>query len=83
MTTFFKISAKCTNFEVSSVGREFKVSGLGLGIFDEVSTLGLEVLTRSRSWSRRLRSRLHHCHHLSSCFFFWMLASRLPKPYSG
>jgi len=38
VTTFFwKISAKSTNFEVSSLGLEFQVSSLGLGIFDEVS----------------------------------------------
>jgi len=49
MTTFFwKISAKCTSFEVSSLGLgldfqvsslglEFQVSSLGLGVFDEVS----------------------------------------------
>jgi len=49
MTTFFQeISAKCTNFEVSSLGLEFQVSSLGLRIFDEVSVsqfqpgLGLE-----------------------------------------
>jgi len=36
MTTFFtKISAKCTKFEVSSLGLELQVSGLG--VFDEVS----------------------------------------------
>ena len=66
MTTFFtKISAKCTKFEVSSLGLELQVSGLG--VFDEVSVSvsefsmksrsRLEILTRSRS--RRLRSRLH------------------------
>ena len=38
MTTFFqKLSAKCTNFEVSSLALELKVSSLGLGVFDEVS----------------------------------------------
>ena len=38
ITTFFKnISAKCTNFEVSSLGLEFQVSSLG--VFDEVSVL--------------------------------------------
>jgi len=40
ITTFFKkLSAKCTNFEVSSLGLgpEHQVSSLGLGVFDEVS----------------------------------------------
>ena len=40
MTTFlWKISAKCTNFEVLSLGLglELQVSSLGLGVFDEVS----------------------------------------------
>jgi len=38
MTTFKrKISAKCTNFEVSRLGLEFQESSLGLGIFHEVS----------------------------------------------
>jgi len=39
MAFFWKISAKCTNFEVSSLGLELQVSslGLGLGIFDEIS----------------------------------------------
>jgi len=36
-TSFFLISAKSTNFEVSSLGLDFQVSTLGLGIFDEVS----------------------------------------------
>jgi len=36
MTTFFsKIPAKCTHFEVSSLGLELQVSSLGLGVFDE------------------------------------------------
>jgi len=36
MRTFFKTSsAKCTNFEVSSLGLELQVSSLG--VFDEVS----------------------------------------------
>ena len=36
MRTFFKrISANCTNFEVSSLGLELQVSSLG--VFDEVS----------------------------------------------
>ena len=34
---FWKISAKCTNFEVTSLGLELQVSSLGLGVFDEVS----------------------------------------------
>ena len=45
----FFILSKCTNF---------KVSRLGIGVFDEFLDLGLKVLTRSRS--RRLLSRLHH-----------------------
>jgi len=36
MTTFFLISAKCTNFEVSSLGidLEAQVLSLGLGVMD-------------------------------------------------
>jgi len=34
---FWKISAKCTNFEVSSLRLELQVSSLGFGVFDEVS----------------------------------------------
>ena len=42
ITTFFKkISAKCTNFEVSILGLELQVSNLGLEI--QVSSLGLEL----------------------------------------
>jgi len=38
MTTFFQnISAKRTNFEVSSLGLELQISSLGLGVFDKVS----------------------------------------------
>jgi len=38
MTKFlWKVSAKCTNFEVSSLGLELQVSSLGLGVFGEVS----------------------------------------------
>ena len=46
--THQKNLAKCTNFEVSSLGFELQVSSLGLGVFDEVSVskfwpgLGLE-----------------------------------------
>jgi len=35
--THQKNLAKCTNFEVSSLGFELQVSSLGLGVFDEVS----------------------------------------------
>jgi len=37
MTTFFFNSAKCANFEVSSLGLELQVSSLGLEVFVEVS----------------------------------------------
>jgi len=38
MTTFLKkMSAECTNFEISSLGLELQVSSLGLGDIDEVS----------------------------------------------
>jgi len=53
---FFLISAKSTNFDVSSLGLELRVSG-----FLIKSRSRLEILTKSRSRSRRLRSRLHHC----------------------
>ena len=71
---FFFISAKSTNFEVSSLSHKFQVSSLGLGIFDEVSVLiGIEVLTRSQS--RRLRSWLHDCfispHLALGAIWFW------------
>jgi len=58
MTTFFhKISAKCTNFEISSLGRELQVWSIGLRSFfmKSRSWSRYEILTRSRS--RRLRSR--------------------------
>jgi len=57
MTFFWKISAKCTKFEVSSLGLELQVSSLGV-LMTSRSHSCLEILTRSRS--RRLRSRLHH-----------------------
>ena len=47
MTILKKNSAKCTNFEVSSLGLELQIS---------------EFLVKSRSRFRRLQSRLHHCH---------------------
>jgi len=37
MTFFTRISTKCTNFEVSTLGLELQVSSLGLGVFDGVS----------------------------------------------
>ena len=37
MTTFFLISAKCINFEASSLDLELQVSSLGFGVFDEIS----------------------------------------------
>jgi len=47
MTTFFnKISEKCTNFEVSSLGLELQVSSLGLGVFDEV-LVSISVYSRN------------------------------------
>ena len=48
MRTFFKrISANCTNFEVSSLGLELQVSSLG--VFDEVSDSEVTVsLSRRR-----------------------------------
>ena len=57
MTTFKKrISAKCTNFEVSRL--ELLVSKF---LMKPRSRPRLEILTRSRSRSRRLRSQLHEC----------------------
>jgi len=49
---FWKISAKSTNFEVSVLNFKSRSRYFWW-------SLGLEVLTRSRS--RWLRSRLHHC----------------------
>jgi len=34
MTTFFLISAKCTNFEVSSLGIDLEAQVLSLGVMD-------------------------------------------------
>jgi len=55
-----KNSAKCTNFEVSSLGLELQVPSLRLGVFDEVSLL-VSSRNFTQAWSRKLRSRLHHC----------------------
>ena len=54
-----KYLAKCTNFEVSSLrlGLEVQVS---VSEFLMKSQSRLEILTRSRS--RRLQARLHHCY---------------------
>jgi len=47
MTTFFnKISEKCTNFEVSSLGLELQVSSLGPRVFDEV-LVSISVYSRN------------------------------------
>jgi len=53
-TTFYKkLSAKCTNFEVSIFRLEFKVSSLRLGIFDEVSLSKVTVsITSLRAKSK-------------------------------
>ena len=54
---FWKISAKCTNFEVSSLGLELQVSSL-VSEFLMKSRSRLEILTRSRSRKlTRSRSR--------------------------
>jgi len=51
MTTFFwKISAKCTNFEVPSLGLELQVSSLG--VFDEVSVSSRNFNQVSVSFSK-------------------------------
>ena len=50
-------SAKCTNFEVSSLGLGLQVSSVGLEVFDEVS-----VSSRNFNQVSVLRSRLHHWH---------------------
>ena len=76
MTTFFqKISAECTNFEVSSLGVELQVS---VSEFLMKSRSRLEILTRSRSRSRRLRSPLHHCH-TKLCFNIDLAMCGLPS----
>ena len=54
-THFWKTSAKCTSFEVSSLELQVSVSK-----FLMKSRSRLKILTRSRSQPWRLRSRLHH-----------------------
>jgi len=71
MTTFFwKISAKCTNSEVSSLSLVLQVSSVGVLMKFRSR---LEILTRSRSQSRRLRSRLHHCYFLVLSLVVWCI----------
>jgi len=54
---FKKISAKCISFEVSSLGLELHVS-VSEFLMKSQSRSHPEILTRFRSRSRRLRSRL-------------------------